>query len=132
MAIACRYVADVPAQKPVLRGATFWMELHWKGERYRRSLETTDRETILIKLDDAVNAIRSGELPKTYEPITCQAMYEAWMLKAETECKPKTVRDYQQRYNKHLKPFFGNLWQLRSHWPQQAYAQGCWGLHSES
>src|SRR6266571_3227089 len=37
------------------RGEVFWMELNWKGQRYRQSLETTDRETALIKLDAEVS-----------------------------------------------------------------------------
>ena len=51
-----------------LRGATYWMELNWKGNRTRKSLETADRETALIKLDTEVAAIRRGELPKTLTP----------------------------------------------------------------
>jgi integrase len=92
-----------------LRGETFWMELNWKGERYRRSLETTDRETALIKLDDEVAAIRAGELPKRFDPITVQAMYDEWLLYVETNCKPRTQEDYRSRWTVHLKPFFGSM-----------------------
>ena len=91
------------------RGDVFWMELNWKGTRIRKSLNTTDRETALIKLDAEVSAIRSGEMPKTFEPITVQAMFEAWMLHVETNCKPLTQKDYQRRWEKHLKPKFGGL-----------------------
>jgi hypothetical protein len=31
------------------RGETFYFELNWRGSRTRKSLETTDRETALIK-----------------------------------------------------------------------------------
>jgi integrase len=92
-----------------LRGKMFWMELHWKGERFRKSLETTDRETALIKLDSEVKAIRSGELPKTFEPITVQTMYDNWMVEVERTCKPRTIEDYQCRWKVHLKPVFGQL-----------------------
>jgi len=92
-----------------MRGAMFWMELNWKGARYRHSLETTDRETALLKLDDAVAKIRSGEMPKSFEPITVQAMFDAWMLQVETSCKPRTQADYRGRWERHLKPVFGGL-----------------------
>ncbi|MGC2332760.1 MAG: tyrosine-type recombinase/integrase [Candidatus Acidiferrales bacterium] len=92
-----------------LRGETFWMELNWKGERFRRSLETTDRETALIKLDDEVAAIRAGELPKRFDPITVQAMYDEWLLYVETNCKPRTQEDYRSRWTVHLKTFFGSM-----------------------
>ncbi len=92
-----------------LRGDTFWMELNWKGTRTRKSLETADRETALIKLDTEVAAIRRGELPKTFDPITCQTMFDAWMLKVETECKPRTIEDYRSRWDGHLKAHFGAL-----------------------
>ncbi|MGC2806496.1 MAG: hypothetical protein WA211_10215, partial [Candidatus Acidiferrales bacterium] len=92
-----------------LRGATYWMELNWKGNRTRKSLETADRETALIKLDTEVAAIRRGELPKTFDPITCQTMFDAWMLKVETECKPRTIEDYRSRWDGHLKAHFGAL-----------------------
>lgn len=91
------------------RGEIFWMELNWRGTRTRKSLETTDRETALMKLDAEVAAIRAGELPKTFEPITCQTMFESFMVRAEVDCKPRTVRDYQSRWNVHLKSFFGGL-----------------------
>jgi len=85
------------------------MELNWKGVRYRHSLETTDRETALIKLDVAIAKIRSGEMPKTFEPITVQAMFDAWMVGVENGCKPRTQEDYRRRWQKHLKPTFGGL-----------------------
>ena len=91
------------------RGETFWFELNWKGQRIRKSLETTDRETALLKRDAAVAAIRSGELPKVFEPITVQAMFDAWMLKVETDCKPRTQEDYRSRWDAHLKATFGRL-----------------------
>lgn len=91
------------------RGEIFWMELHWKGIRYRRSLETDDRQTALLKMDDAVARIRAGELPKVFEPITGQEMFEAWQLHFETNCKRSTQEDYRRRWNKHLKPVFGNM-----------------------
>ncbi len=58
------------------------MELNWKGVRHRRSLETTDRETALIKLDAEVAAIRAGEMPKRFDPITFQAMFAAFIMRA--------------------------------------------------
>jgi integrase len=91
------------------RGDVFWFELNWKGQRFRRSLETTDRETALLKLDDAVAAIRAGELPKVYEPITVQKMFDTFIQRAEVDCKPRTVRDYKSRWNVHLKSTFGSL-----------------------
>ena len=90
------------------RGETFWFELNWKGQRIRKSLETTDRETALLKRDAAVAAIRSGELPKVFEPITVQAMFDAWMLKVETDCKPRTQEDYRSRWD-YPKATFGRL-----------------------
>jgi len=91
------------------RGDVFWFELNWKGQRFRRSLETTDRETALLKLDDAVAAIRAGELPKTFEPITVQTMFDSFITRAEVDCKARTVRDYKSRWNVHLKSAFGHL-----------------------
>jgi integrase len=85
----------------------FWFELNWKGTRTRRSLGTTDREAALIKLSDAIAAIRSGELPKTFEPIAVQAMFDAWMLHVETNCKQLTQEDYRRRWENHLKQTFG-------------------------
>jgi integrase len=95
------------------RGEMFWFELNWKGTRTRRSLETTDRETALIKMSDAVAAIRSGEMPKTFEPITVQAMFDAWMLHVQTNCKQLTQEDYRRRWENHLKPEFGGLFATR-------------------
>jgi hypothetical protein len=91
------------------RGEVFWFELNWKGMRARKSLETTDRETALIKMSDAIAAIRSGEMPKTFEPITVRALYDAWMLHVETNCKTLTEEDYRRRWKNHLKPEFGGL-----------------------
>jgi integrase len=91
------------------RGENFWMELNWKGTRYRQSLETTDRETALIKLDAEVSAIRAGELPKKFDPIIVQAMFDTWMLKVETDCKQRTQIDYRSRWDAHLKVVFGRL-----------------------
>ncbi len=93
----------------VRRGEIFWMELNWRGTRYRRSLETTDRETALIKLDDEVSAIRAGELPKRFDPITVQSMFDTFIVRAEVDCKPRTVRDYRSRWNVHLKSCFGTI-----------------------
>src|SRR2546426_11379909 len=90
------------------RGDIFWMELNWKGARYRRSLETTDRETALIKLDAEVAAIRIGELPKKFEPVQVQSLFDSFMVRAEVDCKPGTIANYKFRWN-HLKPFFGTL-----------------------
>jgi len=91
------------------RGNMFWMELHWRGQRYRRSLGTSDRETALLKLDDTVASIRSGEIPKIFEPISVQQMFDAFIQRAETDCKPRTVRDYRSRWSNHLKSVFGHL-----------------------
>ena len=44
------------------RGDTFYFELNWKGSRTRKSLGTTDRETALIKMSEAVAAIRVGRI----------------------------------------------------------------------
>jgi integrase len=90
-----------------VRGETYWMELNWKGIRHRKSLETTDRETALMKLDDEVARIRSGELPKTFEPISGQEMFDSFIVRCELDCKPRTVVDYKSRWNVHLKPVFG-------------------------
>jgi integrase len=92
-----------------LRGRVYWMELHWKGERFRESLETEDRETALMKLDSRVAAIRSGEVPKTFEPITVQTMFDNWIAECERMCKPRTVKDYKSRWNIHLKETFGKM-----------------------
>jgi integrase len=92
-----------------LRKSVYWLELNWKGVRTRKSLETTDRETALIKRDVAVAAIRAGELPKMFEPISCQTMFDSWMLSVETNCKPRTVEDYRGRWDAHLKSAFGGL-----------------------
>jgi integrase len=91
------------------RGETFWMELNWKGQRYRRSLETIDRQTALFKLDDEVAAIRAGELPKRFDPITVQSMFDAFIIRAEVDCKARTVNDYKSRWNVHLKSVFATL-----------------------
>lgn len=92
-----------------LRGATYWMELHWNGQRFRKSLDTTDRETALVKLDNEVAAIRSGVMPKHFDPITVSQMYDAWMKSVELGCKPRTVQDYKSRWEVHLKTAFGKL-----------------------
>jgi len=93
----------------IRRGEIFWMELNWRGARYRRSLETADRETALIKLDAEVAAIRAGELPKKFDPITVQSMFDAFIIRAEVDCKPRTVVDYKSRWNVHLKSAFGSM-----------------------
>src|SRR4029077_12608655 len=92
-----------------LRGDVFWMELNWKGTRTRKSLETTDRETALLKLDAEVSAIRVGELPKKFDPISVQEMFDTFILRAEVDCKPRTVTDYKSRWNVHLKSAFGSM-----------------------
>jgi integrase len=91
------------------RGTIYWFELHWKGQRYRESLGTEDRQTALIKIDDKIASIRSGEMPKTFESISVQAMYDNWMVEVERTCKPRTIEDYKSRWNTHLKPIFGRL-----------------------
>jgi integrase len=91
------------------RGSVFWFELNWKGTRTRKSLETTDRETALIKMSDAVAALHSGEMPKVFEPITGQAMFNTWMLQVETACKQSTQADYRRRWTNHLQQPFGGL-----------------------
>jgi hypothetical protein len=85
--------AEEETQAERSRSRRYWFELNWQGIRTRRSLDTTDRETALIKLDTEVAAIRAGELPKTFEPITVQAMFDAWILKVETDCKERTQID---------------------------------------
>jgi integrase len=91
------------------RGEIFWMELNWKGARYRRSLETTDHETALIKLDAEVSAIRAGELPKKFDPIQVQSLFDTFMVRAAVDCKPGTIVNYKCRWNVHLKSFFGTM-----------------------
>jgi integrase len=91
------------------RGNIFWVELNWKSQRIRRSLETDDRETALMKMDDTIAAIRAGEMPKVFEPIAVQQMFDAFVQRAETDCKPRTVRDYRSRWTNHLKSAFGHL-----------------------
>jgi len=91
------------------RGNIFWYELHWKGQRFRGSLDTSDRQTALIKWDVKRAEIRSGELPKTFDPITVQSMFDIWIAECERTCKPRTTEDYRQRWNNHLKAAFGNL-----------------------
>lgn len=90
-----------------LRGRIYWMELNWKGQRFQKSLETTNPDEAALRLDAEIAAIRSGSLPKSYEPITVQEMYDAWILTPQTNCKPRTVEDYRSRWDKHLKPVFG-------------------------
>jgi integrase len=92
-----------------LRGEIYWMELNWKGIRTRKSLETTDRETALDKLSDEISAIRAGELPKKFDPVSVQEMFDEFILRAEVDCKPRTVRDYNSRWNVHLKSAFGSM-----------------------
>lgn len=91
------------------KNRVYWMELNWKGARFRRSLETTDRETAQLKMSEAVLAIRSGEMPKTFDPITCQVMFDAFILRAENDCKSSTVEDYRRRWAAHLRAFFAGL-----------------------
>src|ERR1700723_1299873 len=93
----------------VLRGQTYWMELTWHGVRTRKSLETSDRDVALLKLSDEVRAIRGGEVPKTFEPITVQSLYDIWIAEVERTCKERTLEDYQSRWNGHLKSVFGHL-----------------------
>ncbi|HWF38263.1 MAG TPA: hypothetical protein VG322_07080, partial [Candidatus Acidoferrales bacterium] len=92
-----------------LRGNIYWYEMHWRGQRFRGSLDTPDRETALIKWDTKRGEIRSGELPKTFEPITVQAMFDIWIQECERTCKVGTIGDYRRRWNLHLKPVFGKL-----------------------
>lgn len=91
-----------------LRGRIYHFELNWKDQRFRESLETSDRESALIKLDERVRQIRSGELPRAFEPITLQAFYDAWIVEVQRTCKPRTVEDYESRWQSHLKPVFGS------------------------
>jgi integrase len=91
------------------RGNVFWYELHWKGQRFRGSLDTSDRETALIKWDVKRSEIRSGELPRVFEPITVQSMFDIWIEECERTCKSRTVNDYRQRWKNHLKGTFGGL-----------------------
>jgi len=91
------------------RGSIYWFSLSWKGNRIQRSLKTDDRETALIKMSEAVAAIRSGEMPKVFDPILVQTMFDMWMIRVETNCKKATQEDYRRRWKKHLKPTFGSL-----------------------
>jgi integrase len=92
-----------------LRGTTFWMELHWKGQRYRQSLATADRQTALSKMDERIRVIRSGEEPLKFEPITVQAMFDLWITEVERTCSTRTLEDYKSRWNAHLKACFGGM-----------------------
>lgn len=92
-----------------LRGEIYWMELNWKGTRTRKSLETTDRETALIKLDAEVSAIRSGAMPKSFEPVTVQSLFDTFIMGAELRCKARTIADYKSRWEVHLKSAFGPM-----------------------
>jgi hypothetical protein len=38
-----------------------------------------------------------------------QVMFDAFILRAEVSCKPRTVTDYKMRWDNHLKPVFGGL-----------------------
>jgi integrase len=92
-----------------LRGEIYWMELNWKGTRTRKSLETADRETALIKLDAEVAAIRAGELPVKFEPVMVQSLFDTFIMGSEIACKPRTVTDYKSRWEVHLKAAFGSV-----------------------
>lgn len=92
----------------------WWFELHYAGVRYRQSLNVpvateADKQVALDKMAEAVAAIRRGEQPKKFQPVTVQTMFENWMLKVETDCKPRTREDYRSRWNLHLAPVFGQL-----------------------
>jgi integrase len=91
------------------RGNVFWYEMHWRGQRFRGSLDTPDRQTALMKWDAKRSEIRSGELPKIFEPITVQTMFDIWIQECERKCKSTTIEDYRRRWTIHLKPAFGNL-----------------------
>lgn len=97
------------------RGGMYWFELHYAGERFRQSVNVpvtgkrADRDEAIRRMDEAVRAIRSGEQPKKFAPITVQAMFDTWMLSVETNCKPRTIEDYKSRWTAHLEPIFGKL-----------------------
>jgi hypothetical protein len=57
---------------------------------------------------DAVARIRSGQ-PKKFEPIAMRTIYDAWIQEVERTCKPRTVRDYQERWENHLEAAFGHM-----------------------
>jgi integrase len=96
------------------RGRMYWMEFHYNGERIRQTLNVpvtgkkADKEEAIRRLEEQVRAIRAGEQPKKFAPITVQAMYDAWMLAVETNCKPGTIKDYKIRWS-HLEPVFGKV-----------------------
>lgn len=91
------------------RGRIYWFELAWNRQRFRESLKTPDRETAIRKMNARIASIHSGELPKTFEPVSVQSLYETWISEVERTCKPRTLTDYQSRWTTHLKPVFGNL-----------------------
>jgi integrase len=98
-----------------VRNQTYWMELHYGGERIRQSLniaatgKDADRNAALDKLADEVARIRRGEQPKKFEPVSVQSMFDAWMTEVERTCKPRTIADYRSRWTAHLEPTFGKL-----------------------
>lgn len=97
------------------RGGMYWFELHYAGERFRQTLNVpvtgkkADKDEAIRRMDDAVHAIRSGEQPKKFTPVTIQAMFDTWILAVETNCKPRTIEDYKSRWTAHLEPVFGKL-----------------------
>jgi integrase len=48
-------------------------------------------------------------MPKVFEPITVQALFDAWMLQVETACKQSTQADYRRRWANHIKQTFSGL-----------------------
>jgi integrase len=97
------------------RNGIYWMELHYGGERVRQSLgvpntgKKVDEQAALDKLTETVAAIRRGETPKKFEPVSVQAMFDFWMSEVERTCKPRTAADYRSRWTAHLEPVFGKL-----------------------
>jgi integrase len=91
------------------RGRIYWFELAWNQQRFRESLKTPDRETAIRKMNARIASIHSGELPKAFEPVLVQSLYDTWISEVERTCKARTHQDYQSRWNGHLKPVFGKL-----------------------
>jgi integrase len=97
-----------------IRGNIYWFELHYGGERFRKSLEVPadgkayNKQRALDSMAESVNKIRSGEKPKKFDPITVQSMYDFWMIEVERTCKIGTINNYKQKWNS-LKPMFGKM-----------------------
>ena len=101
-------------KNPKSDGPGVWsFEYSYKTERYRESLGITDdgtalnRELAKTKMATRVAEIRSEAERKRFEPLTVQAMYDAYLEDVERRGKKTTVDFCGYRW-KHLEPVFGN------------------------